>query len=196
MLSGFFSDLYGKRNGFFHADVSNRNKGDHIGGTHPRVLALVGIHIDDLDGAAHRFDDSSFEVIRFSDHRNDHPVVIFVCLIVKKLNPLLSSKRRHYLFDVLRIAAFAEIGHTFNDFVHTSHVLLLNFVFFTAEILSCQLLLNNFHRRDAEFAEIIYFDLPLRGPAISGMTDRILLNQWAASGKSKTLSRFAANSIA
>ena len=156
-LGCLFCDFFGKDDSFFHIDVFNRNKWNHVDSPHPRVLALVGSHIDDLDSTAHRRNDGCFEGIRFSDHRNHHPIVIFICLIVEKLNTVFFPKGRHNFFDVFRISSLTEIGHAFDYFFHSSHIFLLNLLLWHRRAAALAAFAALFYRRAAEFAERIIF---------------------------------------
>ncbi len=112
------------------------------------MLALMGIHIDYVDGAAHCSDDGCFQGLRLPDYRNHHPIVILVCLIVEKLYPFLTPKGLYNFLDIFRVTAFAEIGHTFHYLLHASHLFTPHYGYSP--------------QRRRVRREILSFDLPLR----------------------------------
>ena len=114
----FRAHFFGKRNGFFHGYIPDRNKGNHVHSSHTGMLALMPVQVDKLHSHADGLEHGVAKRFGFTHHGNNQPVMIFVITVIQQLHALSAAKRSHYPVYLLQITSLTEIGDTFYDFIH------------------------------------------------------------------------------
>ena len=85
------------------------------------MLSRMLPEIDTGNCRADRFDHGLFERSRLSHHCDHHPVMVRICLVIEKFDPVFAAKRVHDPVHFFRITTFAEIRHALNCFFLFRH---------------------------------------------------------------------------
>ena len=116
--SGYFlPHLAGKRDGFIHRHVFNRDERHYIDCSHTGVLSLVIIEIYQFHRNTDSFDNGIPQGFRFTDKSHHQPVMIFIIAIIEQLYSCTGTKRSNNTIYFFKITPFTEVGNAFHDFI-------------------------------------------------------------------------------
>jgi hypothetical protein len=113
-LRNFRSHVPSHDHAVFQRDAVNGNEGNHVGGTHAGVRALVAGQVDQLGGLSHAANRGLLDGLPFANQRNHRAVVVGIHLAVEQED----AGDPHGFdngVDFGYIAAFREIGNAFNN---------------------------------------------------------------------------------
>ena len=106
--------LAGQGGALFERDAGDGNQGQHVGGAHAGMRAVVVAHVDQLGSLAHAAERRLDHRFRLADEGHDRTVGRLARIDVEQFDALHGFDGRRDLADDVLVAALAEVGHAFN----------------------------------------------------------------------------------
>jgi hypothetical protein len=115
---GFFADLAGNGDAFLQRHVANRDERDNVCGANSRMGAGMAIQVDQFCGLSNGTQCPFSDLFFFPYKRDDGTMMVSIHLNVHDEESRDRLDRNYDLIEDRPIAAFTEIGHTFDDVFH------------------------------------------------------------------------------
>ena len=84
------------------------------------MLPGVVVKVNKLYSNADSFENGITKGFRFSYHGYYQAVVVFVVTVIQEFYTLFTTERGYDLIYFLQVTSLAEVGDTFDDFIHDS----------------------------------------------------------------------------